>query len=253
MAAPKAKSLQQKLGFFDEDLKNPTHDEILKWLDINIEKVLLDVYVFDKWDDKKVKSLENETLQSVKYTLDKSNQQKNELIGKIEKYPDDETYKKELIDLEKKIKYYDTFNGLSKELPVRQKPRILEKIWEYTVCNQTTNYRTGYQSSKSIIGFVDMKVEFEFTNLEVKGVEYDPNKENQKIEWGQTNRDQYNDISKHSVFIEVKTKITSLGELFRQLNTYKEFVNGSFLVVCPDDSEKEVIRSQGFSFYKYKE
>jgi hypothetical protein len=54
------------------------------------------------------------------------------------------------------------------------------------------------------------------------------------------------------LLIEVKTKIQSLGELFRQLNTYKEFEKGDYLVVCPDDSNEETIISQGFKFYKFK-
>ena len=41
MAKPKAQTLQQKLGFFDEDLKKPKHDEIMIWLDQNIGSIKL--------------------------------------------------------------------------------------------------------------------------------------------------------------------------------------------------------------------
>ena len=40
MTKPKANTLQQKMGFFDEDLKMPKHDELMLWLDKNIEHIL---------------------------------------------------------------------------------------------------------------------------------------------------------------------------------------------------------------------
>lgn len=40
MAAPKAKTNLEKLGFLDPDRKNPTHDEIQIWVLSNIEKII---------------------------------------------------------------------------------------------------------------------------------------------------------------------------------------------------------------------
>lgn len=40
---PKAQTYQQKLGFFDEDLKKPKHDEIMYWLDSNVENIMKDL------------------------------------------------------------------------------------------------------------------------------------------------------------------------------------------------------------------
>ena len=34
---PKAKTLQERMGFMDPDLTTPKHDEILRWLKDNIE------------------------------------------------------------------------------------------------------------------------------------------------------------------------------------------------------------------------
>src|SRR3974390_1728036 len=44
MATPKIKTLQTRFGFADTDLKNPVHDDIIKWLDDNIEDVLATVF-----------------------------------------------------------------------------------------------------------------------------------------------------------------------------------------------------------------
>lgn len=60
------------------------------------------------------------------------------------------------------------------------------------------------------------------------------------------------------VVFEAKTVLGTLGELFRQVRTYQEgFIHGrgvddmTFVVVCPDASEAEIIRQQGFEFLKY--
>jgi len=60
------------------------------------------------------------------------------------------------------------------------------------------------------------------------------------------------------ILFEAKTVIDSLGELFRQLRLYRAgYVAGwhvselRFVVVCPDDSNANIIREQGFEFLKY--
>jgi len=44
MAEPKIKTLQAKFGFADTDLKKPAHDEMIKWLDANIEDILMEMF-----------------------------------------------------------------------------------------------------------------------------------------------------------------------------------------------------------------
>lgn len=41
MAEPKIKTIQARFGFADPDLKKPLHDEIILWLDANIEDILM--------------------------------------------------------------------------------------------------------------------------------------------------------------------------------------------------------------------
>ena len=175
-----------------------------------------------------------------------------ELLERIQK--EYEEQKTKIEKSEQKIIYLETFKGLGNDLPKRNKPRITERTWEYTVTNQSHNRNTGYKSAKNIIGFVDMKVNFIFNKLTVTGIDFEEEKVTGKIEWTQTEK-RYpysSELLNHNVFIEVKTQITTLGELFRQLNTYKEYLQGDFLVVCPDDTEKETIENQGFRFIKYE-
>jgi hypothetical protein len=46
MAIPKnrAKTLQEKFGFFDEDMKNPTHDRIMVWMDSHAEELVREYF-----------------------------------------------------------------------------------------------------------------------------------------------------------------------------------------------------------------
>jgi hypothetical protein len=41
MAIPKAKTLQEKFGFMDSDIKKPEHDEMIRWIDDNILDILM--------------------------------------------------------------------------------------------------------------------------------------------------------------------------------------------------------------------
>tara|TARA_R110002124_G_scaffold106808_2_gene258952 strand:+ start:2805 stop:3656 length:852 start_codon:yes stop_codon:yes gene_type:complete len=282
MAKPKAKTLQQRLGFFDDDLKKPEHDDIIKWTDNNMESILFKLYNLENWSDKaksdlieKVENIISKDLSNEKDSLKKLKSEFNRLSKSLKedkedlvKEPDN-SWKKDRIDRqekeykeqktkieksEQKIIYLETFKGLGSDLPKRNKPRITERTWEYTVTNQSHNRNTGYKSAKNIIGFVDMKVNFIFNKLTVTGIDFEEEKVTGKIEWTQTEK-RYpysNELLNHNVFIEVKTQITTLGELFRQLNTYKEYLQGDFLVVCPDDTEKETIENQGFRFIKYE-
>lgn len=48
MAEPKIKTLQARFGFADPDLKKPAHDEMIKWLDVNIDDVVMTVFGLSK-------------------------------------------------------------------------------------------------------------------------------------------------------------------------------------------------------------
>jgi hypothetical protein len=54
MAIPKAKTLQERFGFMDPDIKKPEHDEMIKWIDRNVEDILMLVFN-GSWRPKNVK------------------------------------------------------------------------------------------------------------------------------------------------------------------------------------------------------
>lgn len=297
MAEPKAKTLQQKLGFFDEDLKSPVHDDILKWLDKNILIIIHHFYRVKVWNEDSIKQLENIANEAVKNTIEKDSVKvqniESELINEKEKL---EEYKNNLKISETKIKkgenlnYSETieylqsrlnsinsnidtkteeFNKLTSKLeklnnweglgetPTRNEVIIIDNKWEFPVTSRSSSSNSGYISPKNIVGFIDLKITFSYTKLSLTGINFFEKYVSENLKWTQTNekidfKNGYSDGKlTHSLYIEVKTKINSLGELFRQLNMYKEYVVGDYVVVCPDETEKEIIQNQGFKFYKY--
>lgn len=107
--------------------------------------------------------------------------------------------------------------------------RNLKKVWEHPVQDKTF-----------IIGFIDLLVKFESLRLYPREkIAY-----RREYEWDAT---YWEDV----IAFEVKTKIDSLGELFRQIQMYKVYVNAPIVIVSPDDKYEEQIKSQGLYFVKY--
>ncbi len=57
---------------------------------------------------------------------------------------------------------------------------------------------------------------------------------------------------KDRILVEVKSKLPTLGELMRQINLYREAHRGKVVVVSPDDSYVEVLKTQDVLFLKYE-
>lgn len=93
------------------------------------------------------------------------------------------------------------------------------------------------KSNGWIVGYFDLYVKF---NLLVSSYDHE--------------RGYVDDKDSVSFGIEAKSKIESLGELFRQLNTYRTVFEQSdrqlIAVASPDDRFKQVIEGQGFQFIK---
>lgn len=284
MAEPKAKTLQQKLGFFDEDLKKPLHDDILKWVDRNAEQIIYSIYPnLKNWSEGKIEELKRFSelcIETTKRTLVTQIEEKDKSIElshkEINSYKDNlalnDVYvkkrleveeikvialSKELEELKLRLTNLDSY-ALNHELPPREAIKIIEKPWEHPVTTQSTS-TTGYVSSKNIVGFIDIKISFQYTQLTLTGIDLETKMVTDPIKWSQTtNKIDYkygceDGRNSHSVYLEIKTKITSLGELFRQLKMYQEYVKGDFVIVCPDDSERKIIEEQGYKFIKFEQ
>jgi hypothetical protein len=57
----------------------------------------------------------------------------------------------------------------------------------------------------------------------------------------------------YMVAIEVKTSISSVGDLIRQIQFYRNYLSGPrWIVVSPDDRPAAILKEQGIYFYKYQ-
>lgn len=286
MAEPKAKTLQQRLGFFDEDLKSPVHDDILEWLQANMRDVVTQLYPsIGRWSISEVERLKEEAkeksvehITSVEKQVEEIDRQidtttnsiayyernKQEALAKEAEgstvYTTSQEYDKSVVEHQAKLEVLQKerlertmlLSQLKEwkqlgEPPARREFVIEEMKWEYTISSQSTQSATGYQSGKNVIGFVDMRVKLRIPRLEVVGL-YSHGKGIQPMVWGQTT---HTDPSVFYIFFEAKTRIPNLGELFRQINTYREYVKGPFVVVSPDDQKADLIQQQDIRFIKY--
>jgi hypothetical protein len=114
---------------------------------------------------------------------------------------------------------------VDKEHPPYPGPRV-RPTWEPLVYNSK-----GFE-----VGFIDLKV-----IVEVPKLGYDAKRDAFTISY---------EPAKKTYWFEIKTKIPSLGELFRQLTMYRENLQGPIFVVCPDDKNQPLIEQQGYYFIK---
>lgn len=205
MAKPKMQTHQQKLGFFDEDLKKTEHDEIVKWVELNMESLIC------------------------------------ELISRS-----DQKLFSELVKIFNTNKEHVNFDW-------KKEFEIIEKEWEPIILTNTNNkYPVGYVDYYCKVRLQDSNYyRFQSHNTESK-LEYNPNDRNFGLEL-------MDSLHPFEFYFEVKTKINTLGELFRQLRLYQTYIGGStggrnvkLCVVCPDDIDASIIEEQGFPFIKYK-
>ena len=61
--------------------------------------------------------------------------------------------------------------------------------------------------------------------------------------------EKYDEIKNLKINIEVKTTIPSIGELIRQINTYRELNNGYYVVITPNVSESLRVRLNNSNIY----
>jgi len=95
--------------------------------------------------------------------------------------------------------------------------KATKKIWEHKI-------KSGYQNA-----FIDLVFEYEYIHSD-----------------GQ--------LRKNRLYIEVKSKIPSLGELIRQIHQYQDILNShecKFCVVATEDKYEAILFEQGILYYKY--
>lgn len=244
MAKTRISSLQEKMGFMDTDLTTPKHDEIMLWLEDNIETVIDQLLIDRKWKEEEIEKARKEADAWVQ--------------GQLQKF-DFESLKnwKGLGDLPEKCRWNFT-----------EQPE-----WEFPV-----------SSGKYIVGFLDMALEVEYNLFSVDFPEErecpppppppptpeeaarmaERNKKISTILAGggiRINQPIFNGegyIPKWDIYrrrrgylFEVKSAIPSLGELIRQIHLYEQYQQGFYVVVSPDTRYRKAIENQNIEFVEY--
>jgi hypothetical protein len=56
---------------------------------------------------------------------------------------------------------------------------------------------------------------------------------------------------KLSIAVEVKTGIPVVGDLIRQIQFYRNYLDATWIVVSPDDRNADILKDQQIHFFKY--
>lgn len=226
MTKRKVNTIQEKFGFMDFDLKKPGHDEIMKWTDNNLDSILKECF-----EHKVIWSI-SERFQNKINAIPALISNLKDTIEKKDNNLAISSWKKEI------LQELFSWKGFG-QLPTRKSLKIDDNKWEYVI-----------QSGKYVIGFVDLYVTFSIPSLNIRGI--DDANSGYKLELNHIPRWEIH-WNKRGIAFEIKTEINSLGELIRQIRLYQNYMPGiDFIVISPDDSHTELLKSQNIGFYKYE-
>jgi hypothetical protein len=222
---PKSTTLIEKFGFKDTDLTSPKHDEIIIWLmnQSNLAKVLFQL------------NIEKATISTpiCDYVID-SNRCTH---GKAH-------YAGYCIP----IQYTDGMDNLN-FCPIEKEyremltwPKIIlnEELFKSLICKVEAEFPISNSYNNFLLGFIDLKVILTNTfplgkfNVKINGLGL-----------------QDKDISNHiNYYLEIKTNITSFGETLRQINTYRKYKPGEYVLITPKTPFKEAFEQNGIKVYE---
>lgn len=241
MSQPNDRNYQLKLIYNDEDLRKPRHDEIMHWLDAKLrDPAFTEAHVisprfrsaFDHYVDDVV-----------------------EVDGEAIK-PDRPGY--QYLCEEARRAHPAPARGARTLKPEEGEPPIRRHSWVKNVWEQPLQ-STGYGGRKQVVGFLDLAASF---NADAKLVRVHhrrfaaknaPNGYGQSFELLEETAEWTRWEETLQVGFEVKSEISSVGELMRQLQLYRttESIHQyrRIIVVAPAHPDAEnVLRSHGFGF-----
>ena len=223
----KTKNYLQTQLFPDEDIKQPKHDDIMFWLDKNINSITEEILPKD------ISKYIN------KYDKENINNKINQAKEYFRRIGTEESIEN--------IKKLDNLNLFNKEY-IRTVPVNIEfKKWEFPVT-------IGEEKYKRIIGFVDMLIGFNFPTYHYLQGIVEEQKYGEIVKCRLEKTICLNFHSRYkTIAFEVKTTIDSVGELIRQINYYRNVLRETiFVVVSENDKYKDILKDQKIGFIKYE-
>jgi len=209
----------------EKELKTPEHDEMVLWSFANAEKILDDL-----------KFLEGDYFYRYEGTSDSGswNWEKKEYIvlDNLEDYrlKDFEDEKKEVEE------DYEVFLQDIEEDP----NRVIKKEWKGEMIKKHIEYSIP---NKYYLAFTDLMFELRFYSFSSKYFNFG--------KWNKPYK-----VQEKAIYLEIKPRIKSIGEVMRQINYYKKVLENQdaiFIIVTKTKGLKEIFKSQGVLVYEYNE
>lgn len=216
---PEAQTLQARMGFTDSDLKTPRHDEIMLWLEANLEAVCKGIFAIPS-----------------PYTIHRDEakvaQQRSEITALVEE-----------LRISKGIPFIAW--QMPPPPPVAVAPLLEEVIFEQPVMN-----------NKYTVGFVDLQCVFSWGEIlkivDDRGMSIDRELVRVLLYrdlWTPPIWQAWPRYSRVMAF-EVKSSIPSLGEVIRQIRLYEQYLKARYVIVSPDDRWADILARQNIGFIK---
>lgn len=212
MAKPKAKTLQERFGFVDDDLMKPEHDEIMLWLDESIKDICMSIF-----NVKEQAQIDHQEIMRIQ----------NEMNGKVEE-------RKRLWHF--RPGWLGYWNGLGETPPVPSEVIEVTTTWEYPIKNQRTNF---------VIGFVDMAVVCSY-NPHLRVVNHDLDEDTLPCwQWDYSGYDRFYLEAKTEI-----RSLGELIRQIRMYQEHM-IMSYSFYIVTPDCRFASPLESQGIGTIHY--
>jgi len=276
MAQPRGTTLQQRFGFQDDDLKTASHDEIMLWTEQNLKGIINALFWKSEWQrgDKKyitdkISRAASNTSEELKKVLSRAESWKlaGQTMGlqsppSYYHTPTDDVERQQKARLDELVEQIETRAKAEANEKVEvytQEFRSLHLIWPQRPEFDHTDVQWEYAimgSKQFIIGFIDLRTIIMYPVLRLEGVIEEGTAYNPEARWRIPDLAKLRIISGgytegDDLFVEVKSTLSSAGELLRQIKMYQQYVHGEWLVVCPDSRYKDILNSQDIHFWQY--
>jgi hypothetical protein len=248
MSRAKLNVRQQQFGFPDEDLKTSLHDEIVLWLKKNAETIS-QRFVERKsaWSEEDVRAGKSRIESQLRKLKAKFQTQ----LEERQKDPASDEYWREqnakrIREYQEVIQTIENWNGLG-AVPIPH--------FDLSTQLEVPIKRQRYQTT-DIIGYADVVYRIEHTSLssdELPTYNGELLVHPPKVAGLLAGLRWLQPLYSRTIAFDAKTTIPSLGELIRQLQTYRTYCDWPFYIVSLETRFAEAIAEEGFGFMQYPE
>ena len=244
-------TLLSRLGFNDEDSKKPEHDKIVSWMREEIDGLLLHLFPPHIPDLDQLRGMAFGAGVNQERILEAQIKTTEEQLAKYEQQPltplerahgtrsqDITNTTQKLEQLRLDLEDCQTWHLLGDPQPAVERITIRSKQREKTLVADRT---------KIVVGFLDLQVVADVpAELSVRTKKYPAGHQSGipiKPVWSWSREPR-------CLNFEIKTSISNLGELLRQINVYREYQAGQYYVVCPTEAFVEELKQERIGFIK---